>query len=87
MSTSAVLTLIAFLFSLGQILPRLSYLTRADRFVLGSVLLVFTAFGEALVTTSLANRGREELALKIDRISRFVFPAAFAVVVLVSLVI
>ena len=86
-STSAVLTLIAFLFSLGQILPRLSYLTRADQFVIGSVLLVFSAFAEALVTTSLANRGREALALRIDRVSRFVFPAVFVVVVLLSLVI
>lgn len=86
-STSAVLTLIAFLFSLGQILPRLSYLTRADQFVIGSVLLVFGAFAEALVTTSLANRGREALALRIDRVSRFVFPAVFLVLVLLSLVI
>ena len=34
-STSAVLTLIAFQFSLGYLLPKVSYLTRADRFVMG----------------------------------------------------
>jgi hypothetical protein len=85
-STSAVLTLIAFLFSLAYTLPRLSYLTRADRFVMGATVLVFFAFGEALVSTGLAGRGREETALRIDRLSRLVFPAIFGAILLYSLV-
>lgn len=85
-STSAVLTLIAFLFSLAYTLPRLSYLTRADRFVMGATVLVFFAFGEALLSTGLAGRGREETALRIDRASRIVFPAAFAAILLYALV-
>ncbi len=85
-STSAVLTLIAFLFSLAYTLPRLSYLTRADRFVMGATVLVFFAFGEALLSTGLAGRGREETALRIDRGSRIVFPAAFAAILLYALV-
>ncbi len=84
-STSAVLTLIAFLFSLAYTLPRLSYLTRADRFVMGATVLVFFAFGEALLSTGLAGRGREEAALRIDRLSRLVFPAIFAAILLYSL--
>jgi hypothetical protein len=85
-STSAVLTLIAFLFSLAYTLPRLSYLTRADRFVMGATVLVFFAFGEALLSTGLAGRGREETALRIDRLSRLVFPAIFGAILLYSLV-
>jgi hypothetical protein len=85
-STSAVLTLIAFLFSLAYTLPRLSYLTRADRFVMGATVLVFFAFGEALLSTGLAGRGREETALRIDRISRLVFPTIFALILLYALV-
>lgn len=85
-STSAVLTLIAFLFSLAYTLPRLSYLTRADRFVMGATVLVFFAFGEALLSTGLAGRGREETALRIDRVSRIVFPTAFAAILLYALV-
>jgi len=77
-STSAVLTLIAFLFSLGQLLPRLSYLTRADRFVMGATILVFVAFGEALLTTGLASKDRKATALRIDRVARLVVPALFA---------
>ncbi|MGB5880340.1 MAG: hypothetical protein WBH85_09960, partial [Thermoanaerobaculia bacterium] len=86
-STSAVLTLIAFQFSLGYLLPRVSYLTRADRFVMGSAVLVFLAFGEALLTSSLADRDQAELAHKIDARSRFIFPLAFIVVVFVSFVV
>lgn len=85
-STSAVLTLIAFLFSLAYTLPRLSYLTRADRFVMGATVLVFFAFGEALLSTGLAGRGREETALRIDRLSRLVFPTVFALILLYALV-
>jgi hypothetical protein len=85
-STSAVLTLIAFQFSLGYLLPKVSYLTRADRFVMGSALLVFLAFGEALLTASLADRDESELAHKIDATSRLIFPLAFVVVVVVSFV-
>jgi len=81
-STSAVLTLIAFLFSLGQLLPRLSYLTRADRYVMGATILVFVAFGEALLTTGLASKDRKATALRIDRAARFVIPALFAFVLL-----
>ena len=85
-STSAVLTLIAFLFSLGQLLPRLSYLTRADRYVMGATILVFVAFGEALLTTGLASRDRKEKALRIDRVARFVVPALFGAVLLYAFV-
>lgn len=81
-STSAVLTLIAFLFSLGQLLPRLSYLTRADRFVMGATILVFVAFGEALLTTGLASKDRKATALRIDRAARFAVPVLFACVLL-----
>ncbi len=85
-STSAVLTLIAFLFSLAYTLPRLSYLTRADRFVMGATVLVFFAFGEALLSTGLAGRGREKTAIRIDRLSRILFPTAFAGIVLYAMV-
>ncbi len=85
-STSAVLTLIAFLFSLAYTLPRLSYLTRADRFVMGATVLVFFAFGEALLSTGLAGRGREETAIRIDRLSRILFPAAFGGILLYAMV-
>jgi hypothetical protein len=83
-STSAILTLIAFQFSLGYMLPRLSYLTRADRFLIGSTLLVFLAFGEALWTAYLATHDREARAVGIDQRSRVLFPIGFVLVLIVS---
>ena len=80
-ATSAVFTLIAFQFSLGYLLPRLSYLTRADRFLLGSTVLVFTAFGEAILTGMLADSERLELAQRIDRHARWIYPLGFLIVV------
>lgn len=83
-ATSAVLTLIAFQFSLGYLLPRLSYLTRADRFVMGSMALVFLAFGEAVCTGFLADKDRQALALKLDRAARLLFPLGFLIVLAIS---
>ncbi len=60
--------------------PRLSYLTIADRFVLGSVVLVFGAFGEAIATTALAARSEKDRAKAIDRVARVVFPVMFGIV-------
>jgi hypothetical protein len=84
-STASVFTLIAFLFSLGDLLPRVSYLTRADQFVLGSTLLVFLAFGEAIMTAKIAQGGNPSLSRKIDHWARAICPGLFAVVALASL--
>jgi len=79
LAATSILTLIAFLFSLGNILPPISYLTRMDYFVYASLALVFLAFIEALASGFLAAHGKHELAKRFDRISRWVFPLAFAV--------
>ena len=84
-STASVFTLIAFLFSLGDLLPRVSYLTRADQFVLGSTLLVFLAFGEAIMTAKIAKGGNPSLSRKIDHWARAIYPGLFTVVALTTL--
>ena len=45
-ATSTVFTLIAYNFALSDILPRISYLTRADFFLVGCMFLVFGALGD-----------------------------------------
>ncbi len=82
MSATAMLTLIAFQFALGNILPRASYVTRMDQFILGSTTLVFMALIESLTTHFLVVRNKTETALQVDRICRWVFPLAFAVIAL-----
>jgi hypothetical protein len=84
-STASVFTLIAFLFSLGYLLPRVSYLTRVDQFILGSTLLVFTAFGEAILTSKLARGGNPSLSNTIDRWARWIYPTAFTALAVFSL--
>ena len=56
LGTTAMLTLIAYMLTLGSTLPRISYLTRADRFFIGSAVLVFLGLVKALAAISLAQR-------------------------------
>ena len=81
MAATAMLTLIAFLFSLTGILPPVSYLTRMDYFVYGSLALVFLTSLEALVTSKLYLHGREKLARRFDYWSRGVFPLFFVLLI------
>ena len=76
-ATSSMLTLIAYRFMLGNLIPRLPYMTRLDYFTLGSTTLVFLTLMEVILTTSLALREKEKIARRIDYWCRFAFPAAF----------
>jgi hypothetical protein len=76
-ATSSMLTLIAYRFMLGNLIPRLPYMTRLDYFTLGSTILVFLTLAEVIITTNLALRERGETAIKIDHWCRFIFPAVF----------
>jgi len=82
-AATAILTLIAYRFTLGFLVPRLSYLTRLDIFITGSSLLVFLALVEALVTVSTAEN-QPALSRRVDVTSRWLFPAVFVVLLAVS---
>lgn len=80
MSATSMLTLIAFQFTLADILPRVSYYTLLDRFVIGSTFLVFLSLLESLITSHLAaDVQKQKLAIRIDRISRWLFPLVFVI--------
>jgi hypothetical protein len=79
LSTSSVLTLIAFMLALGMWLPRVEYLTRADRFMIGAMTLVFLTLAEVIVT-SVLNDNHRELALRFNRVGRWLYPVAFILV-------
>ncbi len=83
-ASTSMLTLIAFLFALGRVLPPVPYLTRMDHFIFGSVLLVFLAFVEAITTCTLAARGQLALAQQCDRWARRVFPLIFVGLLVVT---
>lgn len=84
-ATTTMLTLIAFRFAIDNSLPKISYLTRLDPFVMASTVLVFLSLFEAIITSRLTKTGFHERALKIDRWSRLVFPSIFVAVLVLSL--
>lgn len=84
-SVTAMLTLTAYRFAIGASLPKIAYLTRLDWFILGSSVLVFVSLVEVVVTSSLVEKDKEALARRINRSMRFLAPAMFLVVAVLSL--
>ncbi len=76
MAITAMLTLIAYRFSIGTTLPNLSYLTRLDYFVLTSTILVFLTLVEVVIASTLTRLDRGPLARRIEKITRICFPLA-----------
>jgi hypothetical protein len=87
LSATSMLTLIAYQFALIGLLPRISYLTRADRFVLASSILVFLALVEAVTASALVRSGRAEQGLRLDKMSRVAFPVLLVVIIIFSFVV
>jgi len=77
MSATSMLTLIAFQFAMGDILPHLNYYTLMDKFIVGSTIIVFLSLIESVTTSYLISIPKRETAMRIDRLCRWAFPAAF----------
>jgi cadmium resistance protein CadD (predicted permease) len=82
---TSMLTLIAYQFTVNDLLPRVGYLTSMDQYVLSSSLLVFLALVEALITGRLASTGRAAAAEMLDRVSRWLFPVTYVTIIFVTL--
>ena len=78
LATSSILTLIAYRFMLGNLIPRLPYMTKLDYFTLGSTVLVFFMLIEVVTTSYLARHGMEKTARRMDILGRITFPIVFA---------
>jgi len=83
---TTMLTLIAYRFAVDAAVPKISYLTRLDYFILLSTILVYASLIEVIITSSFARREKLVQAQTIDRWMRWVFPAAFALMALKTLV-
>lgn len=75
LGATAMLTAIAFNLAISSHLPPVGYLTNLDLLVTWGVFMVVFAIIEAVLTARLVMKDREALALRLDRIARFVFPA------------
>jgi hypothetical protein len=76
---TGMLTLIAYMLSLGSTLPRISYLTRADRFFVGSAILVFLGLMKAVLTLVLAQGPHAAVVDRINRWGRWIYPLGMVV--------
>jgi hypothetical protein len=83
-SATAMLTIIAYQITLSNMLPRISYFTRLDYFIVGSNILVFLALLEAVMSSAIARNNKEKTARNLDRSSRIVFPILYSVVLLIT---
>lgn len=84
LSATSMLTLIAIRLALGSTLPPNPDLTEFDVFTIGATILVFVALVQAVATTALWEHERKELALRLNLISRILFPVGFAVLLMLS---
>jgi hypothetical protein len=76
LGTTGMLTLIAYMLTLGSTLPRISYLTRADRFFVGSAILVFLGLVKAIAAAAAGQGPRAPVLERANRWGRWVFPLA-----------
>ena len=83
-SVTSILTVIALQFTFVGILPKVSYLTRLDRFILGATILIFLALIESITTSALTIGGKHSLARRFDNWSRIVFPITLILFVVFS---
>ena len=84
MASATVFSLIAFGVSFRLTLPRIAYLTDADRFVLYSTLLVLASLALAVVTVRWVSTDRKDMAERMTRRARLAFPFLYGLVLLLT---
>ncbi len=62
-----MLTLIAYRFAIDANLPKVSYLTRMDYFILLSTILVYASLIEVIITSTFAKNEKLSQARALDR--------------------
>ena len=70
-----------------NMVPALGYFTLLDLFIGVSTILVFLALLESLAVTYLVSKDRKGLARSIDLKSRFFYPLAFLLLIIVLFII
>ena len=76
---TGVLTVVAYQFIATDSLPKVSYITLMDSYIAFSfVVMVITIF-QSIVVSGYNKDGRQELALKIDKSSRYLFPLIYII--------
>ncbi len=74
---TAMLTMITYRFTIASLVPPVSYQTRLDKFTVLSTAIILLALIESIATSRLAGFGRERIAQRMDRHSRWAFPVVY----------
>ena len=74
---TTVLTLIAYRFMIGGLVPKLPYLTRVDYLLLGATVLVAASLATTVAGAFLVRQDRAAAVSRIDARARVIFPVAF----------
>jgi hypothetical protein len=86
-STASIFSLIAFTLSIRLSLPRVSYMTRADFFLIGCTLLVILVLGVVVIGTRWAETNRLEDAFRLNAAARWGYVGLFALNATIALMI
>jgi hypothetical protein len=84
-STASIFSLLAFGFSIRMSLPRISYVTRADMFAVGCMLMVFLALAVAVLGSRWAEGGELDKAKRLNALARWAYVGLYGLVLLVAL--
>lgn len=77
MGMTTLLTTTAMFAAVRQSVPRHSYVTLLDIWMVSVMFFIFTIMLEFIIANVLCQRGRKELAAKIDASMRIVYPVTF----------
>ncbi|MCK4906924.1 MAG: hypothetical protein KAS64_05210, partial [Spirochaetes bacterium] len=83
---TALLSAIAFHITQGENLPNIGYIVTADLFFIFTYALIFLSIVESVVSNTLYYKNKLELAVKIDRVSVFVFPLFLVLLIVIIIV-
>jgi hypothetical protein len=86
LGVTCLLSAIALQYAEGQTLPEVDYLTLADRVYAVCYSLIGAAVLQSVYANRLARGGARDRALRLDRRSRWAFPAALTAVLILSIV-
>ena len=86
-ASATVFSLIAFGVSFRLTLPKIAYLTDADRFVLYSTMLVLVSLAVTVIGIRHVGAERKEAAERLARQTRLVFPLLYGLILLFILVV
>ena len=84
-ASATVFSLIAFGVSFRLTLPKIAYLTDADRFLMGSTLLVLVSLAITVAGIRLVGNDKKVAAERLARRTRLAFPILYGLVVVLAL--